>query len=139
MTRIPLRTFAVPVSLFAFWMVASSCGDEPTDITDFLTITGAVYEGFDEDGNHIDPVAGAIVSTSIDNERVETEDDGRFVLETTVDASDWACQEYEVSVVATDLPEWSLSGKWPRSPIALVITLKPPTPTTVPIGLPCEL
>ena len=116
----------------------TTCGSGPTMLESFVTINGTVYEGFDDNGEHANRVAGAIVSTSLDDETTTTEVDGSFELVTTADADEWACEEYTISVEADGFQMWDLDAKWPKSPIILVITLAPPTPDAPPVGLPCQ-
>jgi hypothetical protein len=78
-----------------------------------------------------DPVVGAVVSTSIDATTATTDGEGRFRLVTRSNVSSDAAQCYTITITATGLPTYSLTGGWGQQPSNQTFVLSPPAPSIV--------
>jgi hypothetical protein len=80
-------------------------------------------------GIYVDPVAGAVVSTSIDGVTATTDGEGRFRLVTRDSVRGDQC--YTITITAGGQPVYSLSGGWGNNPSGQIFCLSPPAPSSV--------
>jgi hypothetical protein len=80
----------------------------------------------------INPVAGAVVSTSLDSRTATTDASGTFDLQTnTAVSSNTSSECYTITITAPGLPTYSQFAEWGH-PSNQIFTLSPPSPTIVP-------
>jgi hypothetical protein len=103
---------------------------------ELVEITGQVFGTLEfESGGRdtpMNPVAGAVVSTSLDSRTATTDASGTFDLQTTIAvSSSLSSQCYTITITAPGLPTYSQFALWGH-PSNQVFTLSPPSPTIVP-------
>jgi hypothetical protein len=99
-----------------------------------LGLSGIVYARFIPNpaaptgpGINTDPVAGAVVSTSLDGTTATTGGDGRFSLITQTRAD--PCTSYTVTIRAAGQPTYSVTATWGNAQgPPFTFTLSPPGP-----------
>src|SRR5688500_4265049 len=96
MTRVKLKAAA---ALLVGMSVAVLASDGPVSRT--VEVEGHVYSGRGSNGAPIDPVAGAVVSTSVESTTVVTDQNGRFHLRTRARVG--GDEFYVITVQAGDL------------------------------------
>jgi hypothetical protein len=105
-----------------------------------VEITGQVFATVQKNGpgianTPIDPVAGAVVSTSLDSRTATTDASGTFDLQTTTAvSSNQSSQCYTITITAPGLPTFSVHGLWGGTPSNMVFTLSPPSPGLMACG-----
>ena len=82
-------------------------------------------------GQNLDPVVGGIVSTSLDSATATTDGQGRFDLVTNTVLERNECRNYTVTITASGLPTYSVTGGWGTAPSDQTFTLSPPNPRSV--------
>jgi hypothetical protein len=112
---------------------AASGGGKPVDIS------GQVFARFGPNpsggpGVNRDPVVGAVVSTSLDGTTATTDGEGRFRLVTRSDVSSDSAQCYTITITASGLPTYSVTGGWGQQPSDQTFILSPPQPAVIPCG-----
>ena len=83
-------------------------------------------------GLYSNPVVGGVVSTSIDATTATTDGEGRFHLVTRTAVSDDVAQCYTITITASGLPTYSLTGGWGQQPNDQIFSLSPPSPSFIP-------
>lgn len=125
---------------FTLAVAVSSCVSPsgPSGAGDTVTIEGrvwgrAVYSTtVAGPATYVDPVSGAVVSTTLDSATTTTDANGFFVLKTnTGPAKNYSCSAYTVTITAAGHPTFSVTGTWGSHPKDQVISLTPPQPTSV--------
>jgi hypothetical protein len=102
-----------------------------------VEITGEVFATLQIGGpgipnTPINPVVGAVVSTSLDSRTATTDASGTFDLQTNTAVSSSTSSEcYTITITAPGLPTYSQFALWGR-PSNQVFVLSPPAPTNVP-------
>ena len=122
--------------LLALILAVTSC-ESPT-VTDVgFTIEGHVYARLTSNpsdpngpGLYVDPLSGAVVSTSLDSQTAITDANGHFVL-TTSKRPAANCTPYTVRVTASGHPTYSLAGSWGVGARNQIFSLSPPNPEKV--------
>ena len=111
-------------------VLAISCGGLGPD-GDTFQVEGHVYDsvtcggaGCTPAGNT--PVAGAVVSTSIDSQTAVTDASGHFDLKSNATFDE--CANYMITITATGFPTYSGAGKWGIHAPRQVFGLSPPFP-----------
>ena len=119
-------------------VTVSSCVSPSGPSDDTVTIEGrvwgrAVYNTIVAGpATYVDPVSGAVVSTTLDSATTTTDANGYFVLKTnTGPAKDYSCRTYTVTITAAGHPTYSVTGTWGAHPKDQVISLSPPQPSSV--------
>lgn len=97
-----------------------------------VQMTGTVYRfSRPSSGNnpliYSEPVAGAVISTSLDSVTATTDASGRFSLQTGTPYT--SCQAFTVTIRAAGLPTYSDLGTWPPAPTNQVFSLIPAMPS----------
>jgi hypothetical protein len=98
-----------------------------------VEITGQVFATVQKNGpgiasSPIDPVAGAVVSTTLDSRTATTDASGTFDLQTsTAVSSNQSSQCYTITITAPGLPTFSVHGLWGGEPSNQVFILSPPS------------
>jgi len=98
-----------------------------------VTISGQVFAHFGPNpatnglgpGIYSNPVAGALVSTSLDSTTATTDGEGRFRLSTRGERSDLCIT---LTITASGLPTYSLPSRWGTG-TDRTISLSPPVPS----------
>jgi hypothetical protein len=106
--------FAAPLSVLLLTAVACSGGTETEqENNNEIVIVGSVWAGATTNPNGtrtpINPVAGAVVSTSLTSRTATTDAAGHFVLHTEFD--DHNCSTYTVKVTAAGHPTYERQWK----------------------------
>jgi hypothetical protein len=111
---------------------AAGGGGKPVDIS------GQVFARFGPNpanpsgpGLYSNPVVGGVVSTSLDSTTATTDGEGRFRLVTQSDVSSDAAQCYTITITASGLPTYSVTGGWGQQPSNQTFSLVPPQPATI--------
>jgi hypothetical protein len=98
-----------------------------------VEIIGQVFATVQKNGpgianTPIDPVAGAVVSTTLDSRTATTDASGTFDLQTsTAVSSNQSSQCYAITITAPGLPTFSVHGLWGGEPSNQVFILSPPS------------
>ncbi len=97
-----------------------------------IEITGQVFSGVRTGIAFFPstPVAGAVVSTSLDSRTTTTDASGIFDLQTSTVVSANPC--YTINITAYGLRTYSVHGLWGAFPSNQIFTLSPPQPTNIP-------
>ncbi|MBI4265733.1 MAG: hypothetical protein HY657_15265 [Acidobacteria bacterium] len=132
----------MPVALCALLATAAfaaACGifGVGPDEDEFVRVTGRVFATAtfrNGTTDHQNPVAGAIVSTSLDSATATTDSGGNFDLRTQTPASRVGdCGTYTVTITAAGHPTYSVTGAWGAATGGgnQQFVLSPPTPSIV--------
>jgi hypothetical protein len=111
--------------------VKAASGDgKPVDIS------GQVFARFGPNqaggpGVNSDPVVGGVVSTSLDATTATTDGQGRFRLVTRSNVSSDSAQCYTITITASGLPTYSVTGGWGQQPSDQTFILSPPQPAMI--------
>lgn len=98
-----------------------------------VEITGQVFatvrvNGPSAPSTPINPVAGAVVSTTLDSRTATTDASGTFDLQTsTAVSSNQSSQCYTITITAPGLPTFNVHGLWGGEPSNQVFILSPPS------------
>ena len=82
-------------------------------------------------GLYSNPVVGGVVSTSLDATTATTDGEGRFRLITQSNISSDKAQCYTITITASGLPTYSLTGGWGQQPSDQTFSLSPPQPSSI--------
>jgi hypothetical protein len=128
---------ALPAALFLA-LFAGVCGVGPDDDKGMLGMEGQVFATATFGGGTSTyglPVAGAVVSTSLDATTATTDASGSFRLVTTTpNANVPECMRWTLTITAAGHPTYSLNAAWGPSdakPPAQKFSLSPPSPTAL--------
>ena len=80
---------------------------------------------------YTNPVVGGVVSTSLDATTATTDGEGKFHLVTRSGVSNDSAQCYTITITASGLPTYSLTGGWGQQPSNQTFCLSPPQPSFV--------
>lgn len=102
----------------------------------FVEVTGIVFAtvslGTVGPGRPVNPVAGAVVSTSLDAHTATTDAAGGFVLQTGTTATT-STQCFTITITSQGLPTYSLHGLWgPQATTNTIFVMSPPSPSSIP-------
>ena len=132
--------FAIGIGLFG-----AGCGlVGPSD--DFVDMEGVVWGRCVHTNptvagpcTYMDPVNGAVVSTSLDSATATTDASGRFSLVTqTAPAKDYGCKPYTLTIRASGYPTYSVTGTWGSHGKNQTFTMATSEPAIVGSGItPC--
>lgn len=136
-----------------FAAAAASCSGSSTSPSDvFVGISGQVFSTVSSQGVcsvpkgvpsapyecYSGPVAGAVVSTSIDATTATTDGAGRFLLTTNTPSKNWdGCRPYTLTITAAGHPTYSVAGAHGTGTgsgdqvYKHLYSLSPPTPSIV--------
>jgi hypothetical protein len=100
----------------------------------FVEVTGIVFATLSQrtagPGLPVNPVAGAVVSTSLDSHTATTDAAGGFNLQTgTAATSSTAC--YTITITFPGLPTYSVHGLWGDLATNQIFVMSPPSPTSI--------
>jgi hypothetical protein len=105
-----------------------------------LEIHGQVFATRAQNGDGVNPVAGAVVSTSIDGATATTDGGGNFSLITGAPKADFEeCSVYTITITASGHPTYSLNAPWGVGnslPGRIKFALSPPWPDRLAIVKP---
>lgn len=95
-----------------------------------VSMSGTVYGRFvdsqtTDPGTYADPVAGAVLSTSLDSATATTDASGRYTLVTNTKQD--GCAPFTVTIRAAGRPTYIGHGTWP--PTGQIFALDPPMPS----------
>ena len=123
------------VGLALLSILAVGCGKiTGTDSKSAVEVAGTVYTSWPLDSDHpIGPVAGAIVSSSLDGATSTTDANGKFDLKTTTVLSG-NCVPYTVTISSGGSVVFTLAAAWGASAVNEQIILFPPTTQTFTAG-----
>jgi hypothetical protein len=111
---------------------AASGGGRPVDISgQVFARLGINPSNPAGPGLNLDPVRGAVVSTSLDSTTATTDGEGRFHLVTAAEVGEEDSQCYTITITAAGLPTYSVRGGWGRQPQNQIFTLSPPNPSQI--------
>lgn len=112
-----------------------------TGPSDNVQLAGTVYASFGPNpsnragpGLYSGPVAGAVLSTSLDSVTATTDASGNFTLITQTRRQ--KCQPYTVTIRAAGFPTYSVLGTW--APTGQLFALNPPTPSAAETNTTCR-
>lgn len=86
--------------------------------TDYVTIQGCVYD----DPTTMNPIPGAVVSTSLDSQTAVTDANGCFFLQTNTPAT-YSNTPYTITIIAPGYPTFSQTWVWGDHPVNQVFYL----------------
>jgi hypothetical protein len=103
--------------------------------SNFVEVSGIVFATVSQrtagPGLPVNPVAGAVVSTSLDSNTAKTDAAGGFKLQTgTVAPSGSPC--YTITITSPGLPTYSVHGLWGGQVLNQIFVMSPPSPSSIP-------
>lgn len=106
------------LAVVALSLMTVSCALTGPSDNSTVTQEGIVYGSYVSNlgggpVTYVDPVAGAVVSTSLDSATATTDASGRFRLVTkTGPAKDYGCKPYTLTITAPGHPTYTMTGSW---------------------------
>jgi hypothetical protein len=138
-----LRAIGTSIILMSAAVVVDACpgitspGDSSNDGVELGGIVYATFSVNPANGNapgiYSTPVAGAVVSTSLDAATATTDASGHFDLKTLTPRNTLtACQRYTLTITAAGHPTYSVTGAWGNGTSTNgVWALSPPVPSPI--------
>jgi hypothetical protein len=99
-----------------------------------VEVTGIVFAnlslGTSGPGRPVNPVAGAVVSTSLDSHTATTDAAGGFDLQTGTTATT-STQCFTITITSPGLPTYSVHGLWGAQVTNQIFVMSPPSPSSL--------
>lgn len=113
-------------------LAAGSCTVFSPDDEETVRIEGHVYARCTGGGSgpctNVEPVSGAVVSTSLDSTTAATDASGAFDLKTNAPGSKGGCNVYTLTVTASGHRTYSTAASWGTHPTGQNIVLADGSP-----------
>jgi hypothetical protein len=125
------------LGIVALAVMTTSCALTGPSDDSTVTQEGIVYGSYVSNPNagpvtYVDPVAGAVVSTSLDSATATTDASGHFKLVTkTGPAKDYGCKPYTLTITAPGRPTYTMTGSWGSAGKDTIFCLSAGWPDTV--------